>query len=60
MVEPPSESREAALTALLKATAGYGSVDGVGGVAKLSCRVKIRGQEPVNAAGKMLGIGVCE
>ena len=33
LIEPPTESRQAALSALLKATAGYGSVAGVGDVA---------------------------
>ena len=33
LIEPPTESLQAALSALLKATAGYGSVEGVGDVA---------------------------
>ena len=33
LVEPPTESRKAALSALLKSTAGYGAVDGIGDVA---------------------------
>ena len=33
LVEPPTESRQAALTALLKATAGYSSLDGIGDIA---------------------------
>ena len=33
LIEPPTESRQAALSALLTATAGYGSAEGVGDVA---------------------------